>query len=77
MTAHPTTEDKKKSAQPDRWAPWWIYLIVLLGANYIRAYLLPGDNLPVVIVVAIALGQAAALFFLTTLLWRLSRRSQR
>ena len=26
-----------------KWAPWWIYLIVILGANYLRHALMPSD----------------------------------
>lgn len=61
-------------ASSQRWAPWWIYLIVLLGANYLRAALLPGGSLPLPATVAIAVGQAAALFAIVTAIWRLMRR---
>ncbi|GAA1487432.1 hypothetical protein [Brachybacterium sacelli] len=67
------------SNQPEtsqKWAPWWIYLIVLLGANYLRALVLPGDSLPLPATVAIAVGQAAVLFVIVTAIWRLTRRGE-
>lgn len=61
--------------QEPRWAPWWVYLIVLLGANYLRASLLPGDVFPTAVTVAIAAAQAAVLFTIVTIVWRVSTRS--
>ncbi|QWF22210.1 hypothetical protein KM427_00195 [Nocardioides sp. LMS-CY] len=59
-----------------KWAPWWIYLIVLLGANYARSAVLPGDSLPLPAIVAIAVGQAAVLFVIITAIWRVTRRDK-
>lgn len=64
------------SSTSQRWAPWWIYLIVLLGANYLRSMVLPGDSLPLPATVAIAVGQAAILFVIATAIWRLARRGK-
>lgn len=69
----PTANRPERS---QRWAPWWIYLIVLLGANSIRNHFLPGDALPLPATVGIAIGQAATLFVIVTAIWRLSRRHQ-
>ncbi len=63
-------------ASAQKWAPWWIYLIVLLGANYARNYFLPGSSLPPPLIAAIGIGQAALLFVTITAIWRFSRRGQ-
>lgn len=70
----PTPNKPKPSG---RWAPWWIYLIVLLGANYLRNFLLPGDSLPAPAIFVIAIGQAAVLFVIITAIWRATRRGER
>lgn len=59
-----------------RWAPWWLYLVVLLGANYVRAALLPVGTVPEPVVVIVALAQAALLFAGITAGWRFLRRSR-
>ena len=59
-----------------KWAPWGVYLVVLLGANYLRGLLLPGSSLPLPVTVAIAVGQAAVLFVIVTAIWRLIRRGK-
>lgn len=69
-----TTSSRPQASQ--KWAPWWIYLIVLLGANYVRGYFLPGDSLPLPATVAIAVGQAAVLFVIITAIWRAIRRDE-
>lgn len=70
------TPTSNQPAASQKWAPWWIYLIVLLGANYLRAFVLPGDSLPLPATVAIAVGQAAVLFVIVTAIWRLTRRGE-
>lgn len=57
-----------------QWAPWWLYVGVLLGANYLRAFLMSGADLPTVAVIAVALGQAAVLAVVITAIWRIARR---
>lgn len=75
MTSHvspnPTSNESTTSGE---WAPWWIYLIVLLGANHVRAYVVPGGSLPLPVIVAIAVGQSALLFVIVTAIWRASQR---
>ena len=30
-----------------RWAPWWVYVVVVVGLNQLRQVLIePGDNVP-------------------------------
>lgn len=64
-------------ARSQKWAPWWMYLIVLLGANYVRAYVIVGDRFPTFVTVAIALGQGALLFLIITVIWRFAKRESR
>ena len=66
----------EKAASTSKWAPWWIYLIVLLGANYVRSFAMAGSSLPEFVVAAIAIGQAALLFVVVTAIWRLGRRDK-
>lgn len=73
MTNNPTPN---RTATSTKWAPWWVYLIVLLGANYLRAYLMPAGTLPEPVIVAIALVQAAVLFVIVTAIWRETRRDK-
>lgn len=64
----------RRPAASKAWAPWWIYLMVLLGANYLRIYLLSGSGLSVPVGAIIAIVQAAILFVLVTAIWRTTRR---
>ncbi len=66
----PSHRDARGPAPSRRWAPWWLYLVILLGANYARNGLVSTDSLPVPIVVVIALAQAGLLFLLITAVWR-------
>lgn len=80
----PSQQPPGPEAMPDRrpvvstrWPPWWIYLVVLLGANHLRAGLMPVGTVPEPVVVVIALVQAAALFTIVTAAWRYMRRGRR
>ena len=66
----PPADDRTTS---NRWAPLWVYLVVLLGANFLRSWLIPTGHLPAIVAVGIALGQAAILFVAITAAWRVSR----
>jgi hypothetical protein len=70
----PLPPDRHHHADSSPRAPWWLYLVILLGANYLRSWLLPTGHLPAAAGVGIALGQAALLFVLITAVWRVSRR---
>ncbi len=76
-TPNPAPRPPHPDTDPARWAPWWLYVVVLLGANYLRAGLLPVGTVPEPVVVVIALAQAAVLFVLVTALWRQVRRRRR
>lgn len=75
MTEQWRTDTASNKPATAKWAPWWIYLIVLLGANYVRSYFLPGGSMPLPVTAAIALGQAALLFLIVTALWRATHRT--
>lgn len=57
-----------------QWAPWWLYVGVLLGANCLRAFLMSDTYLPAVAVIAVAVVQAAVLAVVITAIWRIARR---
>jgi hypothetical protein len=54
------------------WAPWWIYLIVLLGANYTRQLVIPFGAIPEWAVVLVVLAGSALLFGIITVAYRVS-----
>jgi hypothetical protein len=64
------------AASAAKWAPWWIYLIVILGGNYLRQALIPSDALPEWDVVVVVLAISAALFAAVTALYRILHRSK-
>lgn len=70
----PESEHTEPTRTSSMWAPWWLYLIVLLGANYARSYFLPGGSMPLPVTAAIAIGQAAVLFLIVTAVWRATHR---
>jgi len=65
-----------RPATESRWAPWWVYLGTILGANYLRKAIWPesNDTLPQV---AVALAFSAVLFVVITLVYRATHRSDR
>lgn len=71
-----TVPTSTQQTSSHKWAPWWIYLIVLLGANYLRSYFIPGSSLPLPVIAVIAIGQAALLFVIVTAIWRATRHDR-
>jgi hypothetical protein len=57
-----------------RWAPWWVYVIIILGANYLRQAVMPFGTVPEWAVVIIALTLAGILFVLITAIYRVVLR---
>ena len=49
---------------------------MLLGANYLRSYFIPGSSLPLPVIAVIAIGQAALLFVIVTAIWRATRHDR-
>jgi hypothetical protein len=55
-----------------RWAPWWAYAGLILGANYLRQVILPHGSLPEWGVVLLVLAMSGALFLAITATYRLA-----
>lgn len=66
-TVHERTAD-------GRWAPWWVYVGVIVGGNYLRQWLLPFGTVPEWADVVIAVVLAGLLFVGTTFAYRTGRR---
>jgi hypothetical protein len=60
----------------DRWAPWWVYLIIILGANYLRQAILPFDTVPEWAVVLIAITISGILFVAITAVHRIANQQR-
>ncbi len=71
MTEHQVNDAK----ETNRWAPWWVYLVVILGVNSLRQVVMPAGTLPEWAVVLIALVSSAFLFGAITVVYRASGRS--
>lgn len=56
-----------------RWAPWWVYLVIIIGANYLRKAALPEGSVPA-LRVTLALALSAVLFAVITVVYRAVRR---
>ena len=69
-------ERPERQLMPPRWAPWWIYLVIILGANYVRRAVV-GDGGPPAVGVVVALAIAVALFTIITLAYRANVRRDR
>lgn len=76
----PSKEDTVRNQQlqerptmTTKWAPWWVYLVIIVAANYLRRAALPDGSAPVVRVV-LALGFSAALFVTITIIYRAATR---
>ena len=54
-----------------RWAPWWVYLVVIIGANYVRRAAFPDAGTPALRVV-VALVGSAVLFAAITVVYRVA-----
>jgi hypothetical protein len=60
--------------ETSRWAPWRVYLILILGANYLRQLVLPFGTVPEWADALLAVSIAAALFLAVTAVYRAGRR---
>ncbi|MET8121378.1 hypothetical protein [Micromonospora sp. NPDC005291] len=61
--------------QNSKWAPWWVYLVVILGCNYGKQYLV--QDLPVAVNAAITVVLVGALFLVITVVYRLIQGADR
>ncbi len=57
-----------------RWAPLWLYLLVILGANAIRQVLLPVGTVPVWAVAVLVVVMSSVLFVVVTAAYRTTIR---
>ncbi|MFW3171977.1 hypothetical protein [Geodermatophilus sp. CPCC 206100] len=68
------TQRSAQHERTSRWAPWWVYLVLILAANYLRQLALPFGTLPEWGDVLLAVGIAAVLFVAVTAVHRATRR---
>ncbi|SDP70096.1 hypothetical protein SAMN04487905_107179 [Actinopolyspora xinjiangensis] len=59
-----------ETATRGRWAPWWTYVLPIVGVNQLRQLILPFGTVPEWADVVIAVLVAAACFALVTLVYR-------
>lgn len=59
-----------QEAANQRWAPWWVYVVVIVGANWVRGSIMSDRDLPAAVQVVSALGLAAVLYVAVTVVWR-------
>jgi hypothetical protein len=64
---------EKPATTSTRWAPWWVYLVIIVGANYLRRAVLPDGSTPALRVV-VALAASAVLFVVITIAYRTAVR---
>jgi hypothetical protein len=63
-------QDRRPALGP---APWWVYLAIIVGANYLRRAVLPEPGEPAQRVL-LALAFSAALFVVITISYRVAVR---
>ena len=64
---------QEQATTSTKWAPWWIYLVIIVGANYLRRAVVADGGAPAVRVV-VALAISAALFIVITVVYRANVR---
>ncbi len=74
MTSDRIDERRPASDATRRWAPWWVYVLVILGGNYLRQAIVPFGTVPQVVDVLLAVAIAAVLFVVVTAVHRGLRR---
>jgi hypothetical protein len=68
-----TLSAKKQS--DGRWAPWWVYVVIIVGANYVKQHFV--QEWPVAVNAAITLVLAGSLFLGITAVYRSMRSADR
>jgi hypothetical protein len=58
----------RKNQSDGRWAPWWLYVVIIVGSNYVKQYFV--QDWPVIINAAITLVLVGALFLGITAVYR-------
>ncbi|MFJ6671335.1 hypothetical protein ACIQMJ_09545 [Actinosynnema sp. NPDC091369] len=56
-------------ADDGRWAPWWVYVVLIVGCNLIKQYFI-GGKVSDVANVAITVAMVGALIFAITAVYR-------
>ena len=56
-----------------KWAPWWLYVVIIVDANYLRWAALDESSTPTMRFV-VALAFSAALFAVITVVYRATHR---
>lgn len=74
MTDKQLTQQQTRNGT-GRWAPWWVYVVVLVPANVVKQYAL-GDA-PVAVNVAVTLALVAVGVAGITALYRTTRDARR
>ena len=64
---------QEQATTSTKWAPWWIYLVIIVGANYLRRAVIADGGAPAVRVV-VALALSATLFIVITVVYRANAR---
>jgi hypothetical protein len=63
------TDNAARPATSAKWAPWWIYVVIIVGANYLRRAVAVDGGGPAMRVI-IALAVSAVLFVAITVVYR-------
>jgi hypothetical protein len=58
----------ERKANDGKWAPWWIYVVLIVGCNLVKQKLLEGQ--PAALNIAITAVLVAVLFFGITAVYR-------
>jgi hypothetical protein len=64
---------QKQAMTSTRWAPWWIYFVIIVGANSLRRAVVADGGAPAVRAV-VALAFSATLFIVLTVVYRANVR---
>jgi hypothetical protein len=59
-----------------KWAPWWVYVVIIVGANSLRRAMIPTGDANALADVGIALGLSALLFATITAVHRATNRHE-
>ena len=63
-----------REQRPVRWAPWWVYVVVLVVTNQLRIQWLQPEDLATWLEVALGVTAMALVAAAVTAIWRAARR---
>ena len=58
-----------------KWAPWWVYVVIIVGCNYVKQYLV--QDLAVAVNAVITVVLAGSLFLAITAVYRSTKGAAR